>query len=44
VTRRRILCVHKSRPGQLDRVARALAAAGDAVVALGINTRDLPGV
>jgi glycosyltransferase involved in cell wall biosynthesis len=44
VTQRRILFVHQNFPGQFGHVAKALADAGHAVVALGINTRDIPGV
>jgi glycosyltransferase involved in cell wall biosynthesis len=44
VTPRRILFVHQNFPGQFGHVAKALAAAGHVVVALGINTRDIPGV
>jgi glycosyltransferase involved in cell wall biosynthesis len=44
VTPRRILFVHQNFPGQFGFAAKALAEAGHAVVALGINTRDIPGV
>jgi glycosyltransferase involved in cell wall biosynthesis len=44
VTQRHILFVHQNFPGQFGHVAKALASAGHAVVALGINTRDIPGV
>jgi glycosyltransferase involved in cell wall biosynthesis len=44
VTQRRILFVHQNFPGQFGHAAKALAEAGHAVVALGINTRDIPGV
>ena len=42
--KRRILFVHQNFPGQFGHVAKALAAAGHEVVALGINTREIPGV
>ena len=42
--KRRVLFVHQNFPGQFGHVAKALAAAGHEVVALGINTRDIPGV
>ena len=44
MTPRRILFVHQNFPGQFGHVAKALADAGHQVVALGINTRDIPGV
>ena len=40
----RFLFIHQNFPGQFRHVAVALAAAGNEVVALGIHTRDLPGV
>jgi glycosyltransferase involved in cell wall biosynthesis len=40
----RILFVHQNFPGQFRHAARALAAAGHEVVALGIHTRDMPGI
>jgi glycosyltransferase involved in cell wall biosynthesis len=41
---RRFLFIHQNFPGQFGHVARALAAAGNAVVALGIHAREVPGV
>ncbi len=40
----RILFVHQNFPGQFRHAAQALAAQGREVVALGIHTRNLPGV
>jgi len=40
----RILFVHQNFPGQFRHAARALAAAGHEVVALGIHTREMPGM
>ena len=40
----RFLFIHQNFPGQFRHVAVALASQGDEVVALGIHTRDLPGV
>ena len=40
----RFLFIHQNFPGQFRHVAVALAAAGNEVVALGIHTRNLPGV
>ena len=42
--KRRILFVHQNFPGQFRHLAKALAAQGHEVVALGISLRDVPGV
>ena len=41
---RRFLFIHQNFPGQFGHVAKALAARGHEVVALGINARQVPGV
>jgi glycosyltransferase involved in cell wall biosynthesis len=44
MTKRRFLFIHQNFPGQFGNLARELARLGHEVVALGIHTRDVPGV